>query len=676
MPPQKTELRKWKPPKGPKNTPHKNKNTAGLGRTLENAKVKKNQGYYLPTGELQFTTDRPEPSFVKLQSVTQENPLDEFLNTAELQDKEFTADRQAGIKIVRVANQPIENSNYNPYLLTSNEESAKFKLQEEHRSELTVPRRPAWDENTTKLELDRNEKIAFLEWRRQLAMLQQNNDLLLTPFERNLNLWKQLWRVIESSDLVVQIVDARDPLLFRSGDLVKYVKELDSRKCNLLLVNKADLLTFNQRLSWARYFRKHNIKFTFFSAVRANEILEKQREEEEKRALSKEEEEEEEEEEDDEQDLDEVLNEDEKAEMAELKQQLAELDDHLDSLNIENEEASEMTDKILKQMTKILTVDELEDLFLSEVSAPLIEPLPGQPKRVQIGLVGYPNVGKSSTINALVGSKKVSVSATPGKTKHYQTILLSEKVILCDCPGLVFPNFAYTNAELVCNGVLPIDQLRESTGPTELVCRRIPKYFLEAVYGIKVVTKPLEEGGSGIPSAGELLGAYARARGYMTSGNGSADESRAARYILKDYVSGKILYVQPPPHNDGSRATQDESRAFNNELYTLEHLPAQRRQLLISAITDKGLSTSDFDLSKDMDTITLATSSNDESQLPIRLTQKQRLEQQTVSQELDSDFFKMNNVRGVLDSPFHQKTLLKNKRHNKMNRKAKKKGTV
>lgn len=43
------------------------------------------------------------------------------------------------------------------------------------------------------------------------------------------------------------------------------------------------------------------------------------------------------------------------------------------------------------------------------------------PGLTTVGLVGYPNVGKSSTINSLLQSKKVSVSATPGKTKHFQT---------------------------------------------------------------------------------------------------------------------------------------------------------------------------------------------------------------------------------------------------------------
>lgn len=137
----------------------------------------------------------------------------------------------------------------------------------------------------------------------------------------------------------------------------------------------------------------------------------------------------------------------------------------------------------------------------------------------------------------------------------------------------MFPNFATTKAELVCNGVLPIDQLREFTGPAGLVARRIPQAFLEALYGMKIVTRPIEEGGTGIPTAEELLSAYAKARGFTRTGQGQPDESRAARYILKDYVNGKLLFCQPPP-------VDIDPIEFNRGLYDEAHLPEKRRQAL------------------------------------------------------------------------------------------------
>ena len=45
-----------------------------------------------------------------------------------------------------------------------------------------------------------------------------------------------------------------------------------------------------------------------------------------------------------------------------------------------------------------------------------------------IGCVGIPNVGKSSVMNALIGKKVVSVSKTPGHTKHFQTYELLLRV--------------------------------------------------------------------------------------------------------------------------------------------------------------------------------------------------------------------------------------------------------
>lgn len=100
--------------------------------------------------------------------------------------------------------------------------------------------------------------------------------------------------------------------------------------------------------------------------------------------------------------------------------------------------------------------------------------------RLVIGTVGYPNVGKSSVINVLLAEKKVSVASLPGKTKHFQTHNLGLDVQLCDCPGLVFPSFANSKAEMMICGVLPIDTMREYVSPITLFLAKITKEVIEA----------------------------------------------------------------------------------------------------------------------------------------------------------------------------------------------------
>lgn len=508
------------------------------------------------TGEEYITNEREEASWVKMRSITQQGALDEFLATAELAGTDFTAEKMNSVKI-------IHTDQKNPYLLSAQEERVTLRKHKENRARLTVPRRPKWDENTTPEELDVLERESFLNWRRGLAELQENNDLLMTPFERNLEVWRQLWRVIERSDLVVQIVDARNSLMFRSEDLETYVKAVDSRKENLLLINKADMMTYKQRKAWANYLKGAKIAYRFFSAQLAkeyNELRENEESEGESEAGGSRPAEEPSDDDDQHSDDDE--------EEAHGPESRGSAGGRSYSVQDGSASAPEEDD----EDTRILTVEELESIFLQHAPDNSTDD-----HKITIGLVGYPNVGKSSTINALVGAKKVSVSSTPGKTKHFQTIHLSDNVILCDCPGLVFPNFATTKADLVCNGVLPIDQLREYSGPAALVAKRIPKSFLEALYGITIHMRPLEEGGTGVPSAQELLRAYARARGFATQGQGNPDESRAARYILKDYVNGKLLWVEPPPGDI-------DEKDFNSELYDPSHLTGKRRLALAAAM--------------------------------------------------------------------------------------------
>lgn len=636
------EPKKWKAPKGPKNTPHKNKNEIGLGRQIANKRRLENSIQYLPDGEMRFTTDKREADWVKLRSVTQENSLDEFLNTAQLADTDFTAEKGLQVKIIKVGNTSIVNQQG---LLTTDEMTAIRQRHMALENKLTIPRRPRWTKEMSKFQIERQENLAFLEWRRQLADLTENNEVLLTPFERNLEVWKQLWRVVERCDLIVQIVDARNPVFFRSIDLVRYVEELSNpdenkAKKNLLLVNKADLLTRDQRIQWAEFFRLKKINYVFFSAAKANQLLEKELAEQEQQEQQ--------------------------------NQRKSAFPEEITTDELESDDSS----------IKILKVEELEQLFMSE--APQFEHDPDFPDRkLQIGLVGYPNVGKSSTINALIGSKKVSVSATPGKTKHFQTLHLSPNVLLCDCPGLVFPNFAYTNGELVCNGVLPIDQLREHIPPVALVCQRIPKYFLEAVYGIHIPIQKVEDGGNGVyPTARELLNAYARARGFMTQGFGSADEPRASRYILKDYVNGKLLAVTPPPKlrdEQWDLPSLEDWRAFNKDLYHLGNLPELRRAQILDAIQHKNLDADTFSLAEDLSKLNFSMHVGDEAQTE-GLTAKtlfyggKQAALESAGDDLDREFFNMNGVQGKFSSPFHKKAAGSgSKKHNKKNKKQDKK---
>ncbi|KAI9017103.1 P-loop containing nucleoside triphosphate hydrolase protein [Gaertneriomyces semiglobifer] len=537
------------------------KKKAGLGKALMRSRFTSNT-HVNPDGSIRHTAevDDSTTNWTKMQSITQENDLEAFLSTAQLAGTDFTAEKM-NITV-------ISNAYNNPYLLTPEEEQQSLQQQKEHKHLLTVPRRPPWDSTTTPDELKRRENISFLEWRRGLVTLEEDKGLLMTPYERNLEVWRQLWRVIERSDLIVQIVDSRNPVLFRSTDLEAYVKEVDPRKKNLLLVNKADMLTIEQRLQWADYFDAQGIQYTFFSAALAREKLEAEDEarkaaealaEAEKTAAVGDGEESD----DDSDDDDEPV--------AEEAPQPAPKSTRRGSFTGLTETANESD---VPERARIIGAEDLIALLERECPESLRPADSGKHKSI-IGFVGYPNVGKSSTLNALVGAKKVTVSSTPGKTKHFQTIHLSEDMILCDCPGLVFPSFTSTKADLVCNGILPIDQLREFTGPSHLVAQRVPKWVLENVYGMRIRTKGLDgEDEDRQPTGTELLMAYAIARGFTKSSQGNPDEARAARYILKDYVNGKVLYAHPPPGID--------SEKFNEPMYASERF--KRRKVVDPAL--------------------------------------------------------------------------------------------
>ena len=69
---------------------------------------------------------------------------------------------------------------------------------------ITIPAKPNWKDSENTEEYHRLENLSFLKWKRQLNKL-QNKHPNLPPFEKNLDFWRQLWKIVEISHVVVQV---------------------------------------------------------------------------------------------------------------------------------------------------------------------------------------------------------------------------------------------------------------------------------------------------------------------------------------------------------------------------------------------------------------------------------------------------------------------------------------
>ncbi|CAJ1979089.1 unnamed protein product [Sphenostylis stenocarpa] len=401
-----------------------------------------------------------------------------------------------------------------------------------YASSLRVPRRPPWNPNMSPEDLHDSETQAFLVWRRSLARLEENKKLVLTPFEKNLDIWRQLWRVVERSDLLVMVVDSRDPLFYRCPDLEAYAREVDEHKRTLLLVNKADLLPASIREKWAEYFRAHDILFIFWSAKAATATLEGKK-------------------------LGSSWEDDNMGRTNSPDTKIYGRDELLARLQ---SEAEEIVDRRRNSGSSDAGPSDFKSTAENTGGS-------SSPSNVVVGFVGYPNVGKSSTINALVGQKRTGVTSTPGKTKHFQTLIISDKLTLCDCPGLVFPSFSSSRYEMIACGVLPIDRMTEHRESVQVVADRVPRHVIEEIYKIRLPKPKPYESQSRPPLASELLRTYCASRGYVAS-SGLPDETRATRQILKDYIDGKLPhYEMPPGTSNEEQALEDPTRHDSVDLH-------------------------------------------------------------------------------------------------------------
>eukprot|EP00756_Hemistasia_phaeocysticola_P016673 Hpha_TRINITY_DN15494_c2_g3::TRINITY_DN15494_c2_g3_i1::g.177196::m.177196 len=109
-------------------------------------------------------------------------------------------------------------------------------------------KRPDWCASDTKEEVDERERREFLRWQLRIdAALGRKVNL----FERNLEVWRQLWRVVEMSHVVYIVADARHPFLHLPPSIFTFLKA--AGKPTAVVLNKIDLVPRNTVDSW-KYF--------------------------------------------------------------------------------------------------------------------------------------------------------------------------------------------------------------------------------------------------------------------------------------------------------------------------------------------------------------------------------------------------------------------------------------
>lgn len=86
-------------------------------------------------------------------------------------------------------------------------------------------------------------------------------------------------------------------------------------------------------------------------------------------------------------------------------------------------------------------------------------------KSITVGIIGLPNVGKSSLINSLKRSHVVNVGATPGLTRSRQEVHLDKNVILLDCPGVVMLKSGSNDASIALRNCKRIEKLDDVINP-------------------------------------------------------------------------------------------------------------------------------------------------------------------------------------------------------------------
>ncbi|KAI1432747.1 NGP1NT domain-containing protein [Xylaria sp. CBS 124048] len=267
-------------------------------------------------------------------------------------------------------------------------------------------------------------------------------------------IWNELYKVLDSSDVVLHILDARNPEGTRCRAVEQYLKKEAPHKHLVFILNKVDLIPTSVAASWVRHLSKEVPTLAFHSSIN-------------------------------------------------------------------NSFGKGQLISLLRQFSS----------------------LHKERKQISVGLIGYPNVGKSSLINTLKAKKVTTVAPIPGETKVWQFVTLMKRIYLIDCPGIVPPNANDKPTDILLRGVVRIEKVDNPEQYIRPMMEKVKRQHLERTYEI-----------SNWKDHHEFLEMLGRKGGRLLKA-GEVDMDGVAKMVLTDFMRGKIPWFTPPPKSDGESAS-------------------------------------------------------------------------------------------------------------------------
>lgn len=290
---------------------------------------------------------------------------------------------------------------------------------------------------------------------------------------------KEFNKVIEMADIIIEVLDARDPVTCRCREAEKLISQSQHEKKLILVLNKIDLVPLPVVYAWKKELEKEYATVLFKANTQRQTV------------------------------------------------------NYGENKLFQNSVAKnpELVSDMLKS-TKSLGTHKLFELIKNYSREGDVK------KAVTVGVIGYPNVGKSSIINSLKRKRSAAVSSKAGFTRSLQEIEIDSKVKIIDSPGVILSND--NEAVLVLRNQVNAVDVKDPITPIPAILDRVSRTHLMKVYQI-----------GKFEDVKEFLYNVAVAKGKFRKG-GVADLEAAARLIIADWNNGRMRHYALPKGFDPS----------------------------------------------------------------------------------------------------------------------------